>query len=156
VDGSVIGPRLGLHSARMMTIRHSPWWVLLLATLTACAAQRPVLYPNAQLTKVGDAAAQRDVDDCMQRAQQFISSGGTHATQVAKTTGTGTAAGAAIGAVGGAITGNAGQGAAVGAATGATAGLLTGLLRSSAPDPVYAAFVDRCLRERGYDPIGWK
>ena len=139
----------------MMTIRPSLWLVVLPMTLVACAAQRPVLYPNAQLNRVGDAAAQHDIDDCMQRAHQYVSSGG-HAAQVATTTGTGAAAGAAIGAVGGAITGNAGEGAAVGAATGGTAGLIGGLFSSSAPDPVYAAFVDRCLRERGYDPIGWR
>jgi len=132
--------------------------LLLLMALPACSAPRPVLYPNAQLNKVGDAVAQRDIDDCMQRASQYVSSG-AHVPQVAKTTGAGAVGGAAVGAVGGAITGNAGEGAAVGAATGATAGLLGGLFSSggsSAPDPVYAAFVDRCLRERGYDPIGWK
>ena len=25
----------------------------------------------------------------------------------------------------------------------------------SNPSPVYKRFVDRCLREKGYDPIGW-
>jgi hypothetical protein len=130
--------------------------LLLLALLPACASQRPVLYPNPHLSQVGDAAAQADINDCMQRAQQYVSSGGGHAADVAKTTGAGAAGGAAIGVVGGAITGNPGEGAAVGAATGATAGLLHSMFSSSGPDPVYAAFVDRCLRERGYDPIGWK
>ena len=37
--------------------------------LVACAsAQRPVLYPNAHLKNVGDASAQRDIDDCMRLA----------------------------------------------------------------------------------------
>jgi hypothetical protein len=65
----------------------------------------------------------------------------------------------AIGVVGGAVTNNAGEGAAVGAATGGTAGLLSGLFgafQSREPEPVFANYVDRCLRERGYDPIGWK
>ena len=78
---------------------------------------------------------------------------------VAGSTAIGAGTGAAIGAVGGAVTGNAGQGAALGAATGGTAGLLHGIFgafQSRDPDPVYANFVDRCLRERGYDPIGWK
>ncbi len=34
----------------------------------ACAAKRPVLYPNAQLQAVGAAAAQQDIDDCLQKA----------------------------------------------------------------------------------------
>ena len=67
--------------------------------------------------------------------------------------------GAATGAVGGAIAGNPGEGAAIGAASGATAGLLSGVFDSWSArevDPVYANFVDRCLRDRGYEPIGWK
>ena len=34
----------------------------------ACAAKRPVLYPNARLQAVGTAAAQQDIDDCLQKA----------------------------------------------------------------------------------------
>jgi outer membrane lipoprotein SlyB len=130
--------------------------------VAGCAARRPVLYPNEQFNKVGDAVAQRDIDDCMQRASQYVKSGGQSA-QVAKQVGgraaVGGGVGAASGAVGGAIAGNPGEGAAIGAASGATAGLLSGLFDSwgtNEVDPVYANFVDRCLRERGYEPIGWK
>jgi hypothetical protein len=45
---------------------------------------------------------------------------------------------------------------AVGAATGATAGLLHGLWSGTEPDPVFVNFVERCLREDGYEPIGWR
>jgi hypothetical protein len=141
----------------MIALRSWLWLILPSMTLAACSTPRPVLYPNAQLTRVGDAAAQRDVDDCMQRAEQYVSSGGGHAAQTATETGTGAAAGATIGVVGGAITGSPGEGAAVGAATGATAGLLHSLFSGShGPDSTYANFVERCLRERGYDPIGWR
>jgi len=139
----------------MTTLCRWTFYGLLLTMAAACGARRPVLYPNAQLSRVGDAAAQRDVDDCLQRAKQYVSSGG-HTEHVATTTAAGAATGAAIGAVGGAITGNPGEAAAVGAATGGTAGLIGGLFGSRAPAPVYSAFVDRCLRERGYDPIGWQ
>jgi hypothetical protein len=134
----------------------------LAVSLGGCAARRPALYPNEQYNRVGDAAAQRDIDDCMRRAEQFVSSGGHAATatrNVAASTAVGAGTGAAIGAVGGAVTGNAGEGAAVGAATGGTAGLLGGLFgafQSREPDPLFANYVDRCLRERGYDPIGWQ
>jgi outer membrane lipoprotein SlyB len=149
----------------MSHTHRSPTRFLLLAgalVVAGCAARRPVLYPNEQFNKVGDAAAQRDIDDCMQRADQYVKSGGQSA-QVAKQIG-GRAAvaggvGAASGAVGGAIAGNPGEGAAIGAASGATAGVLSGLFdswSSKEVDPVYANFVDRCLRERGYEPIGWK
>ena len=136
--------------------------LLLFSVVAGCSARRPVLYPNEQYNKVGDAVAQRDIDDCMSRASQYVTSGGQSA-QVAERAGghaaVGAGVGAATGAVGGAIAGNPGEGAAVGAASGATAGLLSGVFESGSskePDPVYANFVDRCLRERGYDPIGWK
>jgi Glycine-zipper domain len=147
----------------MMKITDVRLWLLFLAVgLGACAARRPALYPNEQYKRVGEAAAERDIDDCMRRAKQFVASGGQAAGAargVATSTAVGAGTGAAIGAVGGAVTGNAGEGAAVGAATGGTAGLLGGLFgvfQSRAPDPVFANYVDRCLRERGYDPIGWK
>jgi hypothetical protein len=34
--------------------------------------------------------------------------------------------------------------------------LVRGALTSGDPDPVFRNFVDRCLREKGYDPIGWR
>jgi hypothetical protein len=48
--------------------RHSRARHILIAlvsiALSACAAmQRPVLYPNAHLKDVGDATAQRDIDE---------------------------------------------------------------------------------------------
>ena len=134
----------------------------LVVVVAGCSARRPVLYPNEQYNKVGDAAAQRDIDDCLNRASQYVKSGGQSeqaARQVGGRTAVGAGVGAATGAVGGAIAGNPGEGAAVGAASGATAGLLTGIFdfwSAREVDPVYSNFVDRCLRERGYDPIGWK
>jgi hypothetical protein len=126
-----------------------------------CGARRPVLYPNQRVQQVGDAVAQRDVDECLRRADAYIESGAraADAGKVAGQTAVGAGTGAAIGAVGGAVSGNAGRGAAVGAATGATAGFLHGLFdvfRPGETDPVYANFVDRCLREKGYEPIGWR
>jgi hypothetical protein len=133
---------------------------LLGALLSACSTQRPVLYPNAHLEHVGPQVAQLDIDRCMRRAEQFTTGDrGAAARDTATSTATGAATGGAAGAVGGAITGNAGEGAAVGAAAGATYGLLGGLFRGwtrREPPSTYRAFVERCLRERGYDPIGWE
>ncbi|MBI3781766.1 MAG: hypothetical protein HY270_00015 [Deltaproteobacteria bacterium] len=143
---------------------HLPLCLAIAAVLAldACCAQRPVLYPNDQYQREGASAAQAAVTDCMQRADEFVKTklaGTAKAGQVAKGTAVGGATGAAIGAVGGAVAGDAGRGAAVGAATGATAGLLSsifGVFQQPTVDPVYANFVERCLRERGYEPIGWK
>jgi hypothetical protein len=69
----------------------------------------------------------------------------------------GAGVGAAGGAVGGAISGGAGIGAAIGAASGAVIGFLSSLFgRRPGPNATYTNFVDRCLREKGYEPIGWQ
>ena len=127
----------------------------LVLILFSCAAPRPILYPNAHYEQVGSAAAQGDIAYCRARADQHLESGG-EVKKVAAGTAVGGGVGAAIGAVGGAVAGDAGEGAAIGAATGATVGLLGGLFGAGEPDPVYMNFVDRCLRERGYEPIGWR
>lgn len=128
----------------------------LLLLLTACSAPSPVLYPNARLTEAGQAQADRDIDDCKQLA---ASAGANPASgQVernARNTAVGGAAGGATGAVGGAVLGSAGKGAAFGAATGATAGLMRSIFSRPQPSGAYKNFVDRCLRDRGYEPVGW-
>ncbi|MBI4776654.1 MAG: hypothetical protein HY788_21165 [Deltaproteobacteria bacterium] len=134
-------------------VRKALCMVALLAFL-GCATQKPVLYPNAYYQKVGGSQAETDIEDCSLRAQEYVNS--NQASGVAKDTAVGGGFGAAVGAVGGAVVGSAGRGAAVGAATGATAGLLRGLFRSSEPDPLYKSFMEKCLREKGYEPMGWK
>ncbi len=129
--------------------------VLACAAAAACAAKRPVLYPNAHYRQVGSEISQVDIDACMSLAKTGVGDRNVAAT-AAGSSAVGAGAGAAVGAVGGAITGNAGTGAAVGAATGGTAGLFSGLWRTRDHDPTFMAYVDTCLRERGYQPIGWK
>ena len=129
--------------------------LLACASALACAAKQPVLYPNAHLKQVGVEESQIDVEDCMQLAETGVGDR-NRAAGTAGRSAAGAAGGAAVGAVGGAITGNAGVGAAVGAATGATGGLLSGLWNVRERDPTFMAFVDTCLRERGYQPIGWR
>jgi hypothetical protein len=132
---------------------------LLLGTVlvvAGCSAPSPVLYPNARLNEVGQAEANRDIEACKQLAE----SGGANpapgkAGRAARNTAVGGAAGGATGAVGGAILGNAGRGAAFGAATGATAGLVRSIFSSPQPSDAYKNFVNRCLRDKGYEPVGW-
>ena len=45
--------------------------VLTAALLLSCASQRPVLYPNAQLKKVGKSVAETDIDACIQLANDY-------------------------------------------------------------------------------------
>jgi outer membrane lipoprotein SlyB len=128
---------------------------VLTAALLSCAAQRPVLYPNAQLEKVGKSVAEADIDACIQLANDYGAKEGSGA-RVAKDTGVGAAVGGAAGAAVGAVTGNLGRGAAVGAAGGGAAAMTRSALKSGEPDAVFKKFVDQCLRDKGYQPIGWR
>jgi len=131
------------------------WIVPLLALAAAgCAGPKPVLYPNDHLKSVGQGQAESDIESCRALAEDYGAAKDSSG-QVAGSTAIGGGAGAATGAVGGAIVGSAGTGAAVGAATGATAGLIRGLLKSSEPSGVHKKFVEKCLRDKGYEPIGW-
>jgi len=138
-----------------MKIQHAACLVLATALVLGCAEKRPVLYPNERLQQVGNDAAQRDIDACIRLAQE----GGADSDkgkEIAKDTAGGALIGGAAGTAAGAVLGSLGRGAAAGAAGGAAVGLTKGILQSGDPDPVFKNFVDRCLREKGYDPIGWR
>jgi hypothetical protein len=139
-----------------MTSKVSFSSALLLALAAAgCAANRPVLYPNAHYRSVGKAAAERDVQECIAEAQGHGATSDRN-KEIARDTATGAAVGAAAGAAGGAVSGHAGRGAAAGAAGGAAAGVTHGIIQSFEVDPIHRNFVERCLGDKGYDVIGWK
>lgn len=129
--------------------------MVLLLMSASCGPQRPVLYPNERLKAVGQEAAQQDIDACM----QFARDSGADSKRAGKVVGDTAKAGVvggATGAVIGAISGDAGIGAAIGAAGAGTAALTSSIFRAEAPDPIFMQFVDTCLREKGYQTIGWK
>ncbi len=138
-------------------MRLAQFAVVAMLGLAACAAPKPILYPNAHLKAVGQGAAQQDITECRELA---AAAGATpeqgKGRKTAESTVVGGAVGGAAGAVGGAVVGAAGRGSAIGAATGATAGLIRGLFRRPTPSKAYMAFVNRCLKERGYEPVGWE
>lgn len=128
--------------------------LLLAATLLGgCASNQPVVY---RADGAGSGTIEAAIADCKQLAEQAGARPGGAAGATAKRTAEGAAVGAATGAVGGAIAGNAGEGAAIGAATGATVNLIRNLFNEPAPNPAYRAYVERCLRDRGYDVVGWQ
>jgi outer membrane lipoprotein SlyB len=127
---------------------------LILFSFTGCGYQRPILYPNTHLKQVGEAQAQTDIAECMKMAEAYVKS--HPEVKVAGSTAGGAAAGAAVGGAMGSVTGHLGTGAAIGAAGGAVAGAIRGVSGASRPSPTYKNFVNRCLREKGYDPIGWE
>lgn len=131
------------------------FFILVIVLLASgCASHGPVLYPNGHLKMVGEEQAQRDIAECDRLADEYVKSDAGKA--VAKSTVAGGAAGTVIGAAGGAAAGSLKRGSAIGAATGAAAGLVRGVSKASQPSPIHKKFVERCLRERGYDPLGWE
>lgn len=127
------------------------------ATASGCSASKPILYPNQHYQQVGADTAESDIKECRELAESSGASPTQGKTaQVGTSTVAGGAIGAAAGAVGGAVIGNPTHGAKVGAASGGTAGFLRGLFKKSRPGAAYTHVVDRCLRDRGYEPMGWE
>ncbi len=122
---------------------------------SGCSAQRPVLYPDSHYQRMGKARADKDIDACVEAAR----SGGFHenrALGVAKEAGAGAAVGGAAGGAYGTVRGDVGNRAAAGAAAGGAASAVRGSLRSGEPTPILRRYVERCLRDKGYDVIGWR
>ena len=129
-------------------------WLVLIGGCSS-SAKRPVLYPNYQLQQVGQAQAQSDIDQCMALADSHDVSR-TRDGEV----GTKAASGALIGGAGagawGLVRGDAGERALAGAVAGGTAGAVKGGVDSRRMSPVFQRFVQQCLRDRGYQVIGWQ
>jgi hypothetical protein len=138
-----------------MKLRFCAVLILSFVLLFGCAQKRPVLYPNAHMNQVGAEAAERDIELCLQAAEA-AGVGTDRGEAIGRSTAAGALMGVAVGAATGAVFGNIGRGAAAGALGGAAAGGVRGGLQSGERDPVFRNFVDRCLREKGYDPIGWR
>jgi hypothetical protein len=94
-----------------------------------CAGSRPVLYPNDQVRRVGSLAADRDIDDCIHRAEQSRAAINSALADV----GTGGLA-------------------PVPSSPGAAISLLMGKPELSEAQTV---FVNQCLRDKGYEPLAW-
>jgi hypothetical protein len=130
---------------------------VLFVSLVACSGPKPILYPNEHFKTVGQEGVEQDISACREMAEAAgADQGKGKGGQVAGSTAVGGGIGAAGGAVGGAVVGRPGTGAAIGAAAGATGGLLRGLFGSRGPSRAHMNFVDRCLKEKGYEPVGWK
>lgn len=126
---------------------------LLVLMLGGCATEKPVLYARGGGTPPDGRAAIAQCQD-QARAAGLRYHQGRVGTQTAENA----AVGGAAGAAGGAIYGDAGRGAAVGAAGGVAAGLVRDLFHhgQGGPAPAYRHYVDQCLHERGYHPVGWQ
>ena len=122
------------------------------------ASARPVLYPNATLSRVGEAQGRAEVDTCMARAAQSGLSPDQKTNEIGRRAGEGAAVAGVASAVGALITGrgsNVLRAGATGAAVGGSAGAVSGAFHNDKASPVYRQFVQRCLGEKGFDVIGW-
>jgi len=160
----VAGPRVDKTMNRLEKFPF-PFLVLTSALLAGCAATgpgspsaRPVLYPNAMLSRVGDVKARAEADACMVRAQGAGLTPDEKNNEVARRAGQGAAAGGVAAAVGALVTGRGGDSAiragAAGAAVGGSAGAVSGALHEKVSS-TYRHFVQRCLGDKGFEVIGW-
>jgi uncharacterized protein YcfJ len=124
--------------------------------LVSCSAARPVLYPNDLYQSMGDAAAEEDVNHCVELAEAHDLPTDKQPEDAAKGAAAGGVVGALVGGAIGAVLGNPGRGAAAGAAGGGTRGGIGGIRKSGDGDPVYRRFIETCLHDKGYRVIGWK
>jgi len=132
-------------------------WVYTVVVISGCGGPKPILYPNEHFYAAGQTLVDSDIAACKVKADEFGATPGSgKAEGTARSTAVGAAGGAAIGAAGGAVSGSAGRGSVFGLATGATAGLIRSLFRTPQPNQTHVRFVNRCLRDRGYDVIGWE
>lgn len=95
--------------------------------ITGCS-QRPVLYPNEHIRRVGASAADRDIDDCIRQAEESRSAGGATA---------------------------AGEPDASARVPSSPAAAISGLFGKPELSSVQKVFINKCLRDKGYDPVGW-
>jgi uncharacterized protein YcfJ len=126
----------------------------MIVALGCSTTKSPILYPNEHLTTVGAEQANRDIEECCRLADSYLTSQKTKET--AKKTVESSVVGAAAGAAAGSMFGHAGRGAAAGAAAGAASTVTHALFRVKDPDPVFMNYVNRCLSDKGYQPLGWE
>lgn len=134
--------------------------ITLLATLTlvtlsaGCSSKQPIVYPNAHLERVGHGQYEADLQSCVAKADEYASAP-SQSGQIAERATKGAVIGAASGAAAGAVLGRSGTRAGARAAGRGTSGLVSGLFGADGPHPVVRRFIERCMRDKGYDIIGW-
>ena len=144
-----------------MKASRSSFCLIFLVTigLVACAGPEPILKSNTRVQLYGKDQAARDAAVCGEKAER---AGLQHGTNRSGNAGAraplGLVGGAAVGASAGLIGGPTGIaiGAAAGGAVGGVLGFLAGTYKPLQPQPDYAAFVERCLKEKGYETTGWQ
>jgi len=135
-----------------------PLFLIACATGGQSSQAKPVLYPNAAMTRMGEAAAHGEIEVCIAKAQAAGLTPQTQNNATGQSAARGAIMGGVAGVVGSLVTGHGLEGAlkqgaataAVGGATGAAGGAM-----QNQPSPIYRNFVQRCASEKGLEIIGW-
>jgi hypothetical protein len=123
--------------------------------LGACATSAPVVYPKANAAPARVAA---DTEQCRRQATEAVGLNGRNAGSLAGDAGKAGAVAFAAAAVGGLVASSKdvwqrARGAAAGGATGIATKVL---LDWNEPDKVHQEYVERCMKQRGHDVLGWR
>ena len=128
-------------------------FIFLISVYPACA-KKPVVYPNDHSKTVGKIQTDQDIEYCLKLADDSIGKTSRGKTSV-KSGVKGGLIGGAIGLGIGIVTGSPGTAALAGTAGGAAGGAVGGAVQDNT-DAAYRNFVEKCLIEKGYEPIGWR
>jgi len=133
--------------------------MVIVLAVAGCAGPEPIFKSTTHLQLHGKPQAEQEAGVCGVKAER---AGLQHGTNRRGNAGAGAAlgiiGGAAVGASAGLVGGPTGIaiGAAAGGAVGGVLGLVAGAYKPLQPQQDYAAFVERCLREKGYETEGWQ
>ena len=130
-----------------------------LATLViagcSSAPSQPVLYPNNTYVNAGKAQVDTDIEQCMQMAtNQGVKT--TADGKILEQSASAAAVGGASAGAWGIVRGDFGERLLAGAAAGAAGGAVNGMINSNRTNPVFQNFTARCLRNKGYEVVGWQ
>ncbi|WP_027178749.1 hypothetical protein [Maridesulfovibrio bastinii] len=134
-----------------------PYIVMLAAILifsAGCAQKKPVLYHNAHYNNTSPEQRDKDINYCIEQGKTNIGESSRGKTSL-KSGIKGSVIGGAVGLGIGIITGSPGTSTAAGALGGGAGGAASGAFDDSG-DALFRRYVNRCLQDKGYEPIGWK
>ena len=102
---------------------------LTLVLASACVNERPVLYPSELVRRVGGVAADREVEVCMTRVEEYVVKAQRGEVIFEEN-----------------VTGS----------RGLSGGPAFDSTFKQDPRPVYRRLVNQCLRQKGFEPLAWK
>jgi hypothetical protein len=139
--------------ARSVAVAHAS--ALAAAVFAGCASPAPVVYRTPETSAAQLARIERDTTACRQQADKVVGRNARDlAPQSARAAGIGFAGTAAATAAASAR--DTWKRARAGAAGGAVGVATKVLLDWNAPDEAHEKYVERCMKDRGHEVLGWR